>query len=546
VVAAVAAAATVVHAETARGVVFDDRNGNEMRDDGEPGLEGIAVSNGRDVIRTGADGSWELPVEDGTILFVTKPPGRDVPLDEHNLPRFFYIHRPEGTPETLGLRFAGIDPTGPLPDSIDFPLRTVQEDDRYDVIWFADPQPQTEAEVGFIRDDVVAELVGIEAEFGITAGDIMYDDLSLYPRYNEVISQIGIPWYNIPGNHDLNYRAPNDRLSLETFKRYFGPPYYSFEFGQVHYIVLDDVHYLGEGKGRDTPHPRDAGAYEGRIGARQLEWLKNDLALVPESMLVVVAMHIPFSSYKHEDHPRRGVVDRSDVFSILASHPRLLTIAGHMHTTEHHYFGEDEGFPGDTPLHQHVLTTVSGSWWSGPLDEVGIPVTLQRDGTPNGYYIMDVDGNAATLRYKAARKPADQQLRVVIDASFHGVTADGMRDERLDEAIGGTIDLDHLHAAEVVANLFDGGPRSKLEMQIGDRPPVPMTRTDRSDPYVEQLFARYKETMKSWVVPEASSHVWVAGLPLDLDPGVHTITVTAVDEYGAHHTARRILEVVGR
>jgi hypothetical protein len=55
----------------------------------------------------------------------------------------------------------------------------------------------------------------------MTIGDIMYDDLSLYPRLNRIIGQIGLPWYNIGGNHDLNYEAPSAKYSRETFKRIY-------------------------------------------------------------------------------------------------------------------------------------------------------------------------------------------------------------------------------------------------------------------------------------------------------------------------------------
>src|SRR5262249_40219354 len=60
------------------------------------------------------------------------------------------------------------------------------------------------AEIDFIREDVAEGLIGIEAAFGITAGDIMFDDLSLYGRYNRIIGQTGLSWWNIPGNHNLN------------------------------------------------------------------------------------------------------------------------------------------------------------------------------------------------------------------------------------------------------------------------------------------------------------------------------------------------------
>jgi len=66
------------------------------------------------------------------------------------------------------------------------------EPKRFDVVLFADPQPESHAEIDFIRDDVVNGLIDVEAAFGITAGDIMFDDLSLYGRYNRIIGQIGL------------------------------------------------------------------------------------------------------------------------------------------------------------------------------------------------------------------------------------------------------------------------------------------------------------------------------------------------------------------
>ena len=100
-----------------------------------------------------------------------------------------------GSPPNLKLRYRGIDPTGPLPDSVDFPLKKVDEPQKFDVIVFTDPQPESQVEVDFIRDDVVNGLIGTKAAFGMTTGDIMFDDLSLYPRFNRIIGQIGLPWY---------------------------------------------------------------------------------------------------------------------------------------------------------------------------------------------------------------------------------------------------------------------------------------------------------------------------------------------------------------
>src|SRR5262249_49642130 len=156
-------------------------------------------------------------------IFVIKPSGYAVPADAATrLPRFSYIYQPEGTPQNLDFLYPGLKPSGPLPKSVDFALTKANEPSRFDAVLFADPQPESQAEIDFIREDVAEGLIGIEPAFGITAGDIMFDDLSLYGRYNRIIGQTGLSWWNIPGNHDLNFEAPSARFSRETYKRVFG------------------------------------------------------------------------------------------------------------------------------------------------------------------------------------------------------------------------------------------------------------------------------------------------------------------------------------
>ena len=194
------------------------------------------------------------------------------------LPRFSYIHQPKGSPPDLKLRFRGIDPTGPLPESVDFPLIRQAEETKFDVLLFTDPQPESHAELDFVRDDVVNALIGSKAAFGITTGDILFDDLSMYGRYNRIIGQIGLPWWNIGGNHDLNFEAKDRTYSRETFKRVFGAPYYAFHHGDVLFLTLDNVAYLG----RDPSRPADRGGkYIGEFGKRQLAFVENVLKEIP-------------------------------------------------------------------------------------------------------------------------------------------------------------------------------------------------------------------------------------------------------------------------
>jgi hypothetical protein len=215
-----------------------------------------------------------------------------------------------------------------------------------------------------------------------------------------------------------------------------------------------------------------------------------------------------------------------------------------MHSTEHHYFDAEDGFPGPGTLHHHVIATVSGSWWSGPFDERGVPVAEQRDGTPNGYHILEVDGTDLAVRYKAAGAPADYQMRILFDVAHHGLNENGMRDFAAGELFEGHLSLDELAAAEVIVNLFDGGPQSRVEFAVGGQPFRPMSRVARADPSVNELFVRFPEAKKSWVKASPSSHIFTADLPDDLQPGVHTVTVRATDEFGRVFHGHRILEIV--
>jgi hypothetical protein len=532
-------AARAQSAETARGVVFEDGDGSGKRSASSRGLPNIMVSNGRDVVKTDADGRWSLSVQPGDAVFVIKPTGFAPPVDPMTqLPRFSYLHVPDGTPASLNLRFAGIAPTGKLPESIDFPLRKQTEPSKFNALLLTDPQPESLAELGFVRDDVLSQTAGIEAAFGITHGDIMFDDLAYYNRYNHIVGTIGLPWYNCCGNHDMNLEAPDNQHSRETFKRVFGARHHAFQYGGATFFVLDNVDYLGT----DPAKPNGFGKYEGRFGADQLTFVRNVLANVPQDSLVVISHHIPLRTAQGNDSGTANTDTRA-FLAAISTHPHTVSFSGHTHTNEHWYLDSADGYTAGVH-HHHVLAAVSGSWWSGPFDERGIPIALESDGSPNGFHILAVDGNRYTTSLVPARDPSRSQMRIVLDSQMHRADPEVIHSYRAGELLTGPISQAAAGGTRLLVNLYNGGPRSKVAMTIGKSEAVtPMQRVIRRDPFVDEVYARNMATKKPWVAAGPSTHIWQATLPADLPPGAHRIAINAVDEYGQEHTGWMILEV---
>ena len=495
--------------EIARGVVYEDRNANSQRDAGEPGLVGIRVSNGAQIVRTDAEGRYALPVTEDSVVYVLKPRDYMTPLNADNLPQFYYVYMPAGSPK---MKYGGVPATGALPASIDFPLIRSEEPNKFDVVFFGDTQPYSQEQVDFIGHDIVEELIGVNAAFGVTLGDVVGDHLNLFEPLNRTIAHIGIPWHYVMGNHDIDYDALDDGRSDDTFTRVYGPPYYSFDYSAVHFIVIDNVHYRGK------PADKANGGYYAELGEKQLAFLANDLKDLQPDQFIVLMFHIPIWEVK----------DLDQLFALLKPFRFTLSLAAHTHTHINRFIDADGGWQGQGIHHHLVAGTTCGSWWKGVPDEYGIPHTMMRDGTPNGYIIATFEADTYKWRYKVARRPADFQMAIFTPEA---------------------VECGQSAQTEVVANVFNGTNRSTVKMRVrGHGDWITMKPDERSDPYYAALKdleadTAYKLPGSSLPGLATSTHIWVANLPADLPAGSHLIEVQTTDMFNQSYTGYRIFRV---
>lgn len=492
---------------TVSGIVFVDGNGDGKFGEGDMPFAGVRVSNGMEFSKTDSNGKYELPLVDDMFVFVVKPTGYRTALNDDNLPKFFYTHKPQGSPK---LEYSGSMATGKIPRSVDFPLYKQDEPDNFQIVLFGDPQPRNIQEVDYIAHDIVSELIGnTTLSFGVSLGDLAFDNLDTLKPMNQAIALIGIPWYNVIGNHDINLDAKSRKDVNETFEAIYGPTYYSFDHGQVHFVVLDNIDWK-------TPANERAG-YFANFGEHQLSWLEKDLALISKDQMVVILMHCPLPNTK----------DKAKLFRLIEERPICVSVSAHQHYHKHLFLDEEDGWKGKEPHHHVINVTISGSWWSGQKDERGIPHTMMADGAPNGYSILTFDENGYRMDFKAAGRPADEQMKIMTSDS-----------------------VDAKDELEVWVNVYNGSDQSTVFMSVDGVDKIKLEKKLALDPFFVEIYKR-EQAMNpipepKLTKPKASGHLWTGKLPAGLTPGIKLLNVETIDRHGRSFYGQRTFRVTGK
>jgi hypothetical protein len=327
------------------------------------GLAGVVVSDGYSVVTTDKKGRYEFEPNPAAVsIFVSTPAGYEF-KNEKGISRHY--HQVGST-------------------NLDFELTPLGKDDsEHQFIIWADPQVKNASDVQKMMTQSVPDVKKLVAAagadtllHGITVGDIVWDELHLFADYDKAVGEMGIPFFQCLGNHDMDYNKGPDENSDDTFQKTYGPTYYSFNRGQVHYVVMDDVRYLGKER-----------EYDGYIAQHQLDWLKKDLAFVPKDKLVVLCVHIPIHN---------GVKNNTDLYAVLEDR-KVHIMSGHTHYHRNVIKGN---------IFEHNHGTVCGAWWTGPIC---------GDGTPCGYGVYKVKGTELSWHYQSTGESADHQMKIFVN-----------------------------------------------------------------------------------------------------------------------------------
>ncbi|NJB83286.1 calcineurin-like phosphoesterase C-terminal domain-containing protein [Wenyingzhuangia aestuarii] len=345
------------------------------------GIKNVVVTDGRTLVKTDKQGSFTIESgNDVEFVYISLPAGYEITqLDNGSANYFKRIDKVKKE------------------QFFTFDLQPLKESDKeHHFLLLADPQIQDEYEaeqlVNTATPDFIATIQELKQKnsnvFGIGCGDLVFDHLELFESYNTSVKKMEIPFFQVIGNHDMDLGNRSDATTAFTFKNQYGPTYYSFNRGEVHYVVLDDVFFIGVDK-----------QYIGYVNEQQLAWLEKDLSFVTPGTTVIVSLHIPtytgdVARYPKNNHMGGTVNNRVHLYQLLAPYKAHI-MSGHTHFNDNMMLNEN--------LYEHCHGTVCGAWWSGPIC---------FDGTPSGYGVYSVKGSEVSWYYKSLGQDKTHQFRV--------------------------------------------------------------------------------------------------------------------------------------
>lgn len=311
--------ASTAWSQTISGTVHDASNNK--------GIPGVAVSDQATVVVTDANGRYEIKVT----------PGR----------AFIMISLPNGF---KGVHYKKIESN----NTINFSLTKTSTPTEFSFIHASDTHISEKSVDRTVKLRTLTEQ--LKPDFVLVCGDLVRDALRVpeeeakgyYQLYVDNISKFTVPVWSVPGNHEifgierhLSLVSPkNPMYGKNMFAHYIGPNYYSFNYGGIHFIGLDDVDF-------------EDMWYYGHVDSLQMSWLKQDLAVVPAKTPVVTFKHIPdFSgglsmTTFEETGPGRSlerekgvlqfrhvVSNAHELTTLLQTHPYPLSLSGHYHARQ--------------------------------------------------------------------------------------------------------------------------------------------------------------------------------------------------------------------
>ncbi|MCH2115972.1 MAG: metallophosphoesterase, partial [Pirellulales bacterium] len=257
---------------TITGIVYNDHDANQSQANRKRGLPQVCVTDGLTCVLTDSEGRYRLKtnVERSRYVFVVTPTGYQC------CPEFFQRI-----------------PVGVTQLAVDFalsPSAKTSEND-FSFVQVADMHVRNELDTAELVEDL-EEILPLQPDFIVATGDEINNghgrSAEMYPHYKAAIKDFPVSVFHVVGNHDV---------PVEIYEDFLGPPYYAFNYGGRHFVVLNSMADV----------------------APQLDWLQREIAMQPEEIEIVVFQHYS---------PNKALLE------FLSQYNTRAVISGHWHSSQ--------------------------------------------------------------------------------------------------------------------------------------------------------------------------------------------------------------------
>lgn len=345
-------------------------------------IAGVAVTDGVTIQVTDGQGRYEFRVDSASrFVYISCPSGYLFPMENYLVSFYTKLRRRANLTDTLQVKNWVLTPTP-------------TNDINHIMIAFGDPQMKNYTNQATFIDFFTEKMhkAALSPQYPLihimTCGDLLGDRNDLNSLWTQISQNIPIPIFNTIGNHDHNKYIPNDDVVADdNYENSFGPTYYSFNRGKVHYIGLDDILYEPISSTVPVQQNYKCPTFVPRI----LDWLEKDIALVPSDYTIVVAYHCPITYTNNSTLRTSGsYMNATAMLEALigeVSNRKIHLVAGHTHTVYNSFNINNYG-----NVLEHVVGATCGAWWR----DAGVC----NDGAPNGYGVFDIRNQDFKWYYK--------------------------------------------------------------------------------------------------------------------------------------------------
>jgi len=361
----------LVSGNTLVGIITDSKSGKP--------IEGIIVSDGFTSTKTDDKGVYQIK-KNKVAAFV-----------QYVIPEDYEVQISDGLPlfyEKIELNYKIFRK--------DFRLTKMKNgvEKNFTLFCLADPQVKTESDMIRFKTETIVDInetvEQTEASYGLILGDIVFDSPELMEPMRRLFSEVNVKFFPVIGNHDHNQYATNDLAAGYGYEAVFGPRNYSFNRGNGHIVVMDNVIYFN----RDN--------YTGGFTDDQIAWLKNDLQFVPKDKIIVLGLHIPMRN-------KDNLQNSKEIYALIEPYSEVHIMSGHTHDNQNIKHTNSN-------IYEHIHAAACGAWWTS---------TINADGTPNGYGVYEIESNQIkNWYYKSTFYDKKYQIRMYPKGSFGEKTND--------------------------------------------------------------------------------------------------------------------------